>query len=214
MAEYSKKEFAGLCGMKAPALSNNIKRGKVNVKPNGKIDSADPTNTYFLQTKLAERKGKLHSEVGTEANGETTGEETFEDFDRTLNGAGNGAVVDIIRLDRQKKQLDIHKISEEIEILKVKKDKLHGEVIPTEAVKMVIVQHTKSIVSEFQTAADNVIMKIAKQKGLNLNEQAELRGYLVDQINIASAEAINTTKKSIKAIVNEYATKRGVGEKV
>ena len=218
MAEYSKKEFAALCGITPSALSNNITGAKgraVKVKVNaaGKIDSTDPTNAYFLQKKLAERKIVLNNEVGSDASEEETNTEAEAEFERNVNSAGGGAVVDIIQLDRHKKQLDINKISEEIEILKVKKEKLHGEVIPTDAVKMVLVQHTKSIVSEFQTAADNLIVKIAKQKGLNLNEQAELRGYLVDQINIAAAEAITTTKKSIKTIVNEYATKRGIGER-
>ena len=212
MAEYKKGEFARLCGVEPSAISNAIKRKKINENAAHKIDSTDPVNAYFLQSKLIEQKSKLTT-VAEEDSGEDAQEmDASVEFNSMLKGGGD-LVKDVIGLEREKKQLDIKKIKEEIGILAVKNEKLRGEVVPTDAVKMILVQHTKSIVSEFIAATDNVIMKIAKLKGLNIEEQAELRGFLVDQVNNASSEAITTTKKSLKNIVNEYATKKGVGEK-
>lgn len=210
MALFSKGEFAKLCGMKASAFSNAIARGKVKVNENGMIDDKEEVNASFFKTKLAEQRNKLAADTGDDEQ-----EDTATDFvnDKAQAIAGPDTVGDAYALSKQQQQMQIKKLTEEVDILKIKKEKMQGEVIPTELVKMVIVQHSKSIVSEFYNASDSLLMKISKIKGLNRNEVAELRGELVGVINIAVNDSIVNSKKMIKNIVNEYATKRGRGER-
>ena len=95
----------------------------------------------------------------------------------------------------------------------LKEEKMIGASIPTELVKMVFAQHSKSITSAFHTGADNFLMEISKTKGLNRNELAEMRGALILIINKAVDKSIEESKKSISNIVQEFSVKKEVGEK-
>lgn len=212
MATFSKSEFAELCGMKATAFSNAIKRGKVKVNAEGKIDDKEEMNSSFLKIKLLEKRSKLAAEQD-----EDRSEEEMEEQMTVLDAVANEKMDDVgdaFGLTNKIKQQQLNKLVEEVAVLKAKNEKMQGEVIPTDLVKMVIVQHTKSIVSEFYNAADSLLMKVSKIKGLDRNEMAELRGELVGVINTASTDSIVSSKKMIKNIVNEYATKRGRGERI
>lgn len=210
MAEFSKSEFAELCGMKPSAFSNAIARGKVKVNAAGKIDDKEEINSSFFKTKLLEKRNRLEAEQGSETEEETTNSAD----DRAQALAPPETAGDAYALSKQQQQMQIKKLTEEVDILKIKKEKMQGEVIPTDLVKTVIVQHSKSIVSEFYNAADSLLMKISKLKGLDRNEMAELRGELVGVINQAVNDSVVSSKKMIKNIVNEYATKRGRGERI
>lgn len=216
MALYKQVEFAEKCGISRAQLSVYKNRNKIIVD-GGFVDDSKPINAEFMRKCLEKLKDKLTKEVtmvqnlDTPVQNQTQSTESKEK--KQVKVDVDAPAESIYELDRIKKGLDIQKTAEEIEILKVKKDKLHGVVIPTELVKIVFTQHSKSIGSSFHNASETFLTMIGKKKGLNINEMAELRGELIEIINTAVAESIIESKKQIKNIVDEYSEKRGVGER-
>jgi len=117
-------------------------------------------------------------------------------------------------IEKQKKALDVKKIAEEIEILKVKKDKLHGTVIPTDMVKDLFSRVVKLMIIEFDNEADNMLTKIAAKAGLSNKDQAYFRGIFKESINKASNSAIDEAKRGVSDIINTYSESRGRGERL
>lgn len=206
-----KKDFAKQCFLTVSNLGNYAKRKQV-ILSGDYVDLDIETNKIFLtkhSTKKEKGKPKPTEEELTIADPEysqtknlpsTSSNESSEDMS-------------LILLNKQKIYLENQKKEREIAILEVRKQKLHGIVIPTELVKIIFTQHFKAVTAEFQNAADNLLMEIAKRKDFNRNELAELRGQLTDIINIAINKSVDSSKKTVENIVTQYSEKKEVGER-
>lgn len=213
MAFHSKKEFAELCGMVTNALSVYIKRGKV-IMSGEFVDGELLQNKEFLK-KWSEKNG-VKQPVAIDINPDIKTKEPKIDKPKRINNESDDGYTSpgsLYALDKEKKTLDIEKTAEEIQLLKVKNEKARAVVVPTELVKALFSQHTKSILVEFSNSVDNIITKIAKKKALSNNEVAEIRKELIEEINIAVDKSIDESKKNIKNLMNEYSEKKGVGER-
>jgi hypothetical protein len=84
--------------------------------------------------------------------------------------------------------------------------------MPTDMVKIIFTQHTKSIVEEFKNAVDGILTKFSKRRDLDNAEVAEIRGELIKVINSATENAVKTSKKNIQNIISEYSETKEVGE--
>jgi UTP:GlnB (protein PII) uridylyltransferase len=89
---------------------------------------------------------------------------------------------------------------------------MHGEVIPTDLVKVIFNTHSASIVTSFKNGADQFLIEISKFKDLNKSEVSQLRGKLITIINNSVKQAVSASSKSIKSIVDEFTVKKEVGE--
>jgi hypothetical protein len=214
MPKFTKAEFASLCGLSTSNITTYISRGKI-VMTDELIDDSISQNGGFLEKRREALKKEVH-EVDETVSTETKEVKTDKPkaakvkelkTDGDIEGSGYH------QLEKKKKALDIQKITEEIEILKVKKDKLHGIVIPTELVKMVMSQFSASISTSFKNGAENWLIEISKTAGLNRTQVAEARGKLIKVINNAVNEAVDASKKMVAQIQAEHTEKREVGEK-
>jgi hypothetical protein len=211
MALHKRTEFASLCGLSPGNISNYIKRGKI-ILSGDYIDDTIPENKTFLD----KRKGTI---VKLEIEREEDEENEIPNVQRpnkktppAPNVSNTDEVATYLSLDRIKKALDIEKITEEIQLLKIKKEKLHGEVLPTQLIKTVFIQHSASITTSFKDGIENLLLEISKTKGLSRNETAELRGKMIKIINTSVNDAVSMSQKLVKSIVSEFAVKKEVGE--
>ena len=116
-------------------------------------------------------------------------------------------------LEKRKVYLGNKLLEERIEIERVKKDKLHGLVVPTQLVSVVFTQHSKNIASEFKNGADDWIIRIEKKLDLSRDDVAKIRGELVDVINKSVKKSVDTSKRQIYSIVRQYKEVRSKGER-
>lgn len=186
----SRKELADLCGMRQQALGSYIKRGQLVLTPAGKVNLRNHINAFFFEKHSKEPK-QTSKKGGTDKDEKT-----------------------IQALEKEKKALDIQKISEEIEILKIKKEKASGLVIPTEMVKDLFARHNKSIITEFENTADKILTMISAKSGLGNKEIALYRKMFKDEINASLKEANEATKNGIGEIINQFSEKRLPGERM
>lgn len=211
MTCYSRIDFARLCGVESRHLSNYIKRGKV-VLTGELVDDKHPTNSSFLQKRrekilqietVYEIEEKPQQALQTEKK--INIQPVIPDKQPKQNLTQYQLEAEIKKADLAKKEVDTR-------IALLKEEKLMGVSIPTDLVKVVIANLSKSIISAFKDGADNFLIEISKRKSLSISEIAECRGELIKIINTSSTRAISESKRNVKSIINEYSVKRGVGE--
>lgn len=205
MALHTRKQFYELCGIDRPKFNVYVNRKKV-VLTNDMVDDTIQQNKEFLEKYLEKAHDKVEKkpqfvDYGTQSANVTT---TGKDYRHDKN---------INELERQLKEAELHKKRVDTQIALLKEEKLRGIVIPTDIVKVAFQQHFKSISAAFHNAADNLIVNFAKKKDLNREEIAELRGELIEVINIAIQESVAESIKTVDNIVDEYSEKKGQGER-
>lgn len=222
MALHTKKQFSDLCGIATNNLSVQIARGKV-ILTGDIIDDTIDKNRAFLEKRIS--KKTIESEISPIAK--TKNHEQIiipvpKLSDQKIEQGSTDQKFELVSPDekqsyteseRQLKYLDTVKRKAEIEKLYLDVAKKKGEVIPSELVKPVFLQHNQSIVTEFKNAADDIVRMFAKKKSLTVNEVAEITGELTSSINNAINKATTTTINSVDSIVNDFAEKKGVGER-
>lgn len=225
MPLYTKTGFAELCGRKLAHVSQDISRKKVVVGDKDLIDSTNQFNAAYLEKWLAKKplaethpikasdvayQSRTSGKPATRPVKRSTNEELddLEDLgERKLSGAS------LFQLEVEKKEKDIELITENIEIAKVKKEKLHGMVIPTGLVTMLFTQHTASIISSLAQANENLLMDLSKTKGINRTDLGKLREQLTKHLNTAIDDSVVVSKKGLQALIDNYSFKRSPGER-
>lgn len=154
MSSLTKKEFAKQCGLTTRELSVYISREKVILTRN-KIDDTLPENVEFMESK----KGKgLVKKLDIILKPPMTKEEQ-KVIEARLKEQDKRS-----KLNTNIKERDLEKVNEEIELLKIKRLKLEGLVIPLEPIRNLMSQEFKQFVISFQQGADILIMEISKKK--------------------------------------------------
>lgn len=214
MALYTRKEFFEKCGVTKGYLNVYIGRG--NVVLTGKmIDDKIPKNAYFLQSCLDKKAVKNGKEPGKKiiklpklATAEIV-DEAQKDQGKELDEH----TLSKYSLELQKKELDIIKAEEDIEIAKIKRAKMAGEVIPTDLVLLLFASHFKNVTTSFHQATEILITAIAKENNLDRKQIANIRGQLIEIINKAIEDGLISSKNELKNLVTEYSMKRDRGER-
>jgi hypothetical protein len=206
MAIYTQKEFAALVNMPPNRLTIYKNRGKINII-NHQVDTADAINAAFLdkyRTRNVPKQEITTTIVPKVVQTKLAVDETL--FVPTENQSYSES-------ERQLKYLDTLKRKKEIEKLDIDIAKKRGEVIPTELMSPLVLQHNQSITTEYKYVIDEFIRIFSAKYRLNVNEIAEITGKMTQSLNKSVDKATETTINSIESIVNEYAEKRGVGER-
>jgi hypothetical protein len=194
--------------METKALSVYIQRGAVVVNGDDLIDDTDLTNAKFY-TKW-NRKAAVQELISSPPVEGDEKKVTKKQAKATVLPELQQAQL----FEMQKEKLEIQKLEEGNRLMKIKADKAAGMVIPTDLVKTLIRQHSKSTTDAYRMAQEDMFILIAAKYGIPPQELAELRRRGLDSINKAVEDAIELTKKELKNIVNEYSAVRGVGEKI
>ncbi|HXP52159.1 MAG TPA: hypothetical protein VN922_19540 [Bacteroidia bacterium] len=217
MAEVSKKEFSQQCGFATNQLSVFISRKKVIVKENGLIDTEEPANVAFLLKQKARDKSDKNvtnsKDVERQQEISKTQSSTPIDLNRSpKKPKRKTSDSEFFELETQQKELAIQKATEEIELLRIRREKLNGELIPTDLVKIIFSQHTKSILVEFNNSIDKVLTVFKQSAQLSKADEIRIRKQLLDELNLSSKKSLDESKKNIYAIINQFSEKRTKGE--
>lgn len=204
MAFLSKNELCELCNVKVKDFSIYVKRG--NVVMNGDfIDSNNEINKKFIErrksrfsnepkiNKTVEQKPLPPPNIQTEKIESSEGQTYTES-------------------ERQLKYLDTIKRQKEIDKLDIEIQKKRGEVVPSEMIKPIFLQHNQSIITEINNRLDEFIRIFSKKRSLTVEEIADIKGNVVEWTNESMNRAILTSVKGIESVIDEHSEKRGIGE--
>lgn len=211
MALYKRKEFQELCKVTKGYLNMYIKRGAVVLTQNMIDDELEP-NKYFMEKRVDKTVAESPTQSPTKPTRALSEEAVAQVKEQKEKGPPKEAS-EMFGLGLEKKRLDIKKVQSEIDTAKMKREKMAGELIPTDLVMIIFGSHFKSVTISFHQAADNFLSTIAKQNDLNREQVAKVRGQLNEVVNKAVKAAIVASKKNVKKLVAEYSQSKGKGEK-
>ena len=215
MALYKKSEFAGLCGVSMAHVSVNIKRGKIIVE-NDLIDDRQERNKDFL-AKCVEKKDKKPVKNGkTKKVVPVEGEKVvvaaqLDDSNSDVEHKEPQESL-LYELDKDRKSLDIEIKREDLEIKRIEKRKKLGELMPVELVKTLVTTHTESIKTAYSESADKLIVIFSHENQLSDAQIAKIRGEFTRILNAAIDLAVDSSKKTMRTLIQEFSNKRGVGQ--
>jgi hypothetical protein len=230
MALHEKKDWAKLAGMpvSTPAevkrscstIATYITRGKL-IASGKYIDDQLPENRDWLLKRIGSAAPII--DKTTAINYEDEIKKTVsEKIDRQLpekNNRKEPKVKDPNRsatngflLDLELKQKDIEKRTEEVEILKIKKDKMRGQYIEYDIVLSLMVNHSESIKSVWEASFDDFITKFAAMNSLTREQLTELKREFIKTANTATERFVSNSKKVLRKISNQLSEEKGVGE--
>lgn len=211
MALYTQSQFAEICGVDKAKVSVYKKRGKI-ILSGDLIDDTIEQNAYILKKWKAE--SELKKQVKDEEYTEEKPSKSSQEVSKKKKFSSSPKVpkfseptsTDYLSLNKEKMAREIARLDEQIEILRVQKEKLHGQVIPTDLVKSVFKQHTASIVTAFKNGVENLLIELSKVKDFSRAELAELRGKMTQVINNSSEDSIKMSKSMIASILAQYSS--------
>lgn len=114
-------------------------------------------------------------------------------------------------LEKQKRRLEVEKAQEDLEFSRIRRQKLAGDVIPTDLVFTAIAVGFKAITQAYHDAADQMVIDWTAKTRTSQKRKAEMRGALVDTINKAVDKSQELLKDEIKNIVADYSQADGRG---
>lgn len=156
----------------------------------------DYVSMYLKRGKLIETKDGL-IDIENEVNRLFIDKRIETDKDKN-NGRS------LVELERLIKELEVEKRQLEIELLKIKNQKMAGSVLPVQIFMDLLLQHNKSIGSSFENAAERLITVTAQKYGLKNEDKTALNAQLKVIINDSVKEAVNETKKHAARISKDY----------
>lgn len=176
----TRREFCALCAYKEKgqtyqALVVDIKRGKVVEKKIGQTFFIDPKHP--LNKSYIEDKKAFYQ----------------------LKYVGTA-----VEWKAEKERIELEKATEDLEIKKMNRAKLEGELIPTELVKIVFKTHLKEVYQQFHNAAGQIAMDTIRKFGGSKADIAEMKGELVESLNVAIEKAQRSSQQQVKQIKAEY----------
>lgn len=205
MALLTMAEFCNICGIESKHITTYASRKKI-VLSGDYVDDANQVNQLFIskrQIQLAKKSANPAMKEKTTSVKKTGAIDKKDDVEE---------VSGLVMLEKVKRDLDIVKKQNEIKLQEMEIKKRNGELVPTEAVKSLIIAHSESLKNSYYEAGENLIIDMSAVKQFSSVEVSELKTKLRDMVNKSLDSAIRTSKKSLTKIVDEYSEKRGVGQ--
>jgi hypothetical protein len=216
MALLSKKEFADQCGIPTNNLSVQISRGKVVLTDAGMIDTANDKNRAFWEKRLSKKSTDSENAEQTASALAAVQKKAVPVINFTETNTEDNSPESIpafVVSERKLKHLDTQKRAKEIEKLELEIEKKKGEVIPSELIKPVFLQHNQHILHAMKNADEEILTHISHKYSITAPDMAYMRGKSIEIRNAAMQKATDSSIKSIANIINEFAEKRSAGQK-
>lgn len=207
MAKYTKSEFAEQCGVTSNYISVYLapSNGGLILGEDGLIDTENLVNAHFLNKRI-KKLNKQQSKQNLNASPQY--------IPKSVDGDDDDDIPTYEESERRVKYFDAIKREKEVEKLQIEIDKKRGEVIPSELISPFFLLHSQSLTTEFKNAMEDSLRNICHLYSVSITDVADFKGYITNRINESLNKATDGTVRQMKQLVQEYADKRGIGERL
>ena len=196
-----------MLGVQSNYLYNPIKRGNLVADSDGLFDSENPTNMAYISNLLATRQtSTLNNIIEPKKKPQHQAPQISDEMMQKVT-----AKMDV---DEQKALADLELKQQQIELLKIKRQKLEGELLPTDLVTHVFVRQAKTITTEFHNALNGYVAILKSRYKLSNEDVAKMRGEITKLTNKAIEDSTRTGLDEIETIVDDFSDKRERGERL
>lgn len=197
MAIYSRAEFCKLVGIKQPALSTQISRGKIVVfEENGKqkIDDSVRANADFIKQQQMTNALKEAKEV--------TNSESIVNIDSTQNKKvkvkAEKTQMTMFDLLVEEKRANIDKKLVDTRLSEMKVEVLVGANIPINQVKTIVSTLSKSILTNHNAFLNQLISEFCHQHKVSDAERSKMLVKSMAGLNAIHLKAVSESKIQMK----------------
>jgi hypothetical protein len=204
MPKYSRQDIIEKYGVQHAYISVYIKREKLIEEAGGDFDTKNPINKIWF--KKQDEKLKLDS---TEVNHKTDSKKKKEkqkEIDFTGREEENAAKLRKHEADIEQKTITTELRQEELDLKRMQRMRLQGQLIPTELVQRTFVIHMKNIADTIYSGSDDIATKMVKILGGDRDNLIQIRKEIIEIMNSCISEAKTRSKRDINNIMSEYDT--------
>lgn len=228
MALYKASEFYKKIGMSGNAFAVYKARGKVIVV-DGYIDDKNPINQLFIanfsinkdRREIKDIKNpviKKEKEPEKPKNSTNIYKELKEKTQKKLEELSDKVPkqqdyssysTDLTALEKARAL----KYKEEIEILKIKRAKMEGQLIPFDAAEQIFIWAFEQFKKTLEQNAESIAQIYIKILEGTQDQMNDIRNRMLDSINENFNQGIEYIKIGLENVVNEFMEERGKGER-
>lgn len=220
MAFLTKKEFAERIAFDTKKLAIYHGLGKVVYTDDGRLNDQIEPNKSFLETyrQKAIAKGLIREEKTLMLIRPPRPEEMEPGYieksrkEAEAEGKEQENKETFAELQRKKLVEQVEKLQNENRKLKLGNEKVVGNFVPVDQVKLIIIQLSEAIHLAWENETEERDNRLAAKYKLERTEITELRADRNNSINITKERAIKNAKTMLRRLQNETSDKREVGE--
>jgi hypothetical protein len=169
------------------------------------IDTDHPINVKYISGRVSRMQSgkRVGRKVARHEKVPQIEDETFEQMAAKVGGGFSN------ELD----ELRAAKLVEETELLRMRKEKIQGELLPITLVQPVFVLFAKSMQTAFNDELEDMVLEVSHMAKLSKQQVAGLRSRIIATINKATETGVAESKKNIRKLTLEFQDTRGKGER-
>lgn len=229
MSLLSRIEFSELNGVTTGYVNMYIKRKKIMLTSDNRIDTENPVNKLFSKNLKANKSGKKKVATSVKKESEPIQKiyekvvEPIKEVEFTpketatqkrIREKQNKESEEEVDWDKRKKIADALKAEKQAEKEALTVEKLQGQLIPIELMKTILKINIQGIIKTFEsnlinTASIYCDVMAGGDRDLLAEVTEELRKDL--QVNVSRAE--DSSAQEIEIAINSFVEQRAVGEK-
>jgi hypothetical protein len=206
MPKLTRPQLCKMLGCTDEVIRKQVSLGAL-IEVDGYTDTDHPVNVKYIAGRVERmqngkrvgRKPARHRQVPE------IEDESFEQLVAKVGMGMGSSDLDALRAD---------KLVEETELLRMRKEKLRGELLPIDLVTPVFVLFSKAMQTAFSDELEDIVREVSHAAKMNKQQTADLRKRVVDVINSATDKGVGEAKKGIRRLTLEYSDTRGRGERI
>lgn len=220
MAIITRKELGEITNIHRGNIGVYIKRGKIVLTPDGKVDTEHEANKSFIEKHTENKKdkeqekksGSLKAAVAEKVIKEKTKKKITPQPEVLVPENEESASDSYHTLEKKIKAADLKKKTVDTRIALLKEAKMKGENIPIDLVMNVFSQLGNAMITGYRSGSENFLQEICHRNKISDKEFSRLKGELIRIINECHNNSIEAAKKSLKKIQNDYSDRKERGE--
>lgn len=180
----------------------NGKEKKARNIDKGKTEEQIPREETFIEpVSFVPRDFKIRAANGDE-----------NDIDNDL-GTDDNDILDYHESEKKKKHYDAIVSQRNSEKLKLEIEKKKGEVVPVSPIENLVFQFKQHVLTQGKIAYQAFLNEIGHKYSITAPDMAYYRGYFIKALNNSANEATEAFVRDLERVLNEFAVKKGVGQK-
>lgn len=224
MELITKKALADKIGKDLAHISMALRRNSIAENSDGKIDIENPLNKAWLIKQIAKANKnqpaakapavkKDKAPVPVQQSAPVATEDGPKPRKPVFRNNYNKEANELSDIQTEKERISLENARLTLEGNKLRMEQRMGKIVPVDQMQLLIITFSKCIMTEYEAALKMVVDNMVSEYGLAAEDVVKIRKQVLDSVNVANKNTVESTEKRLKEVAEEYKLARGVGER-